>query len=52
MSFNESNTVEQMILDAPTNLGSGAVVQPLDALLQPMAGERTTNVDSPNPFDT
>lgn len=25
MSINESNTVEQMILDAATSLGSGAV---------------------------
>lgn len=33
MSFTESNTVEQMILDAGTSLGSCAV-QPLSALFQ------------------
>ena len=33
MSFTESNTVEQMILDAGNSLGSGAV-QPLAALFQ------------------
>jgi hypothetical protein len=33
MSFNESNTVEQMILDAATSLGSGAM-QPVVTLFQ------------------
>lgn len=29
MSFNESNTVEQMILDAVENLGHTAAVEPM-----------------------
>ena len=48
MSFTESNTVEQMILDAATSLGSGASVQPLVALLQLMVEEMAVNVDSAN----
>ena len=48
MSFTESNTVEQMILDAATSLGSGASVQPLVALLQLMVGEMAVNGDLSN----
>ena len=48
MSFTESNTVEQMILDAATSLGSGASVQPSIALFQMMFGEMAVNVDSAN----
>ena len=39
MSFTESNTVEQMILDAATSLGSGAV-QPVLALFQTLKTPR------------
>ena len=39
MSFTESNTVEQMILDAATSLGSGAV-QPVLALFQTLKSPR------------
>jgi hypothetical protein len=39
MSFTESNTVEQMILDAATGLGSGAV-QPKLALFQTLKSPR------------
>ncbi len=43
MGFTESNTVEQMILDAATRLGSGAV-QPVVALFQMLKSPR--QVDS------
>ena len=39
MSFTESNTVEQMILDDATSLGSGAV-QPVLALFQTLKSPR------------
>jgi hypothetical protein len=48
MNSTESNTIEQMILDAATSLGSGASVQPSVAFLQLMVGEMAVNVDSAN----
>lgn len=42
MSFTESNTVEQMILDAATSRGSG-LVQPLSALFQIRKPPRQAN---------